>query len=244
MILKVLTAIPLFKRFLPSLIKRLKIKRIKYVYENIIFYLDLRYLVDRRFFLNGYDEENIKILKNFVKKNQIEYFLDIGSCWGIYSLQLAKFDPNLKVIAFDAFENNIKRLKEMMAMNKIINLDPYNYALGDLEKFIEFSVNEEFSPNYSKDLNGKFKIKTKQKTLDSFLNIKDTKLIIKIDVERSEADVLNGANKLLKNNLCFVQIESDNHKSAEIKNIFKILAYKQQFIKTANNDLYFSNFPN
>ena len=32
-------------------------------------------------------------------------------------------------------------------------------ALGDSKKVVQFSVDEEYSPNYAKDLNGKFKIK-------------------------------------------------------------------------------------
>ena len=70
MVLRTLTEIPVLKRFLPSIIKKLKIRRIKYVYKNITFFLDLRYLVDRRFYLNGYDEENISIINQFIKEKK------------------------------------------------------------------------------------------------------------------------------------------------------------------------------
>ena len=242
MVLRTLTEIPVLKRFLPSIIKKLKIRRIKYVYKNITFFLDLRYLVDRRFYLNGYDEENISIINQFIKEKKIEYFIDIGSCWGIYSIQLAKANLNLKVISFDAFKNNIERLKEMLSKNNIINVKPYNYAIGEYEKVIELSVNESFSPNYSKDLKGKYKIKVNQKKLDNFLEIKNSKIVIKIDVERSEEGVLRGSKKFLQNNSCLIQIESNAINQSVILNIFREFGYRQTYFEIGNDDLYFTNF--
>ena len=161
--LKLLVSLPILKRLIPSLIKKFPLKEIDYEYNNIYFELDLRYLVDRRFFLYGYDTQNIQILINQIQKYEIDYFIDIGSCWGLYSLQIANNHPNIRVFSFDAFKKNTDRLKTMSLKNNFKNIEIHNIAVGLEEKEVEFSVDEEFSPNYSKDLNGKFKIKVPQK---------------------------------------------------------------------------------
>ena len=161
--LKFLLSLPVLKRLVPSILKKLSFKEISYKYDDIYFNLDLRYLVDRRFFFYDYDAKNIEILNKYIQNYEMDYFLDIGSCWGLYSLQIAKKNPRTKVLSFDVFEQNINRIKKMSLKNNIQNIETYNIAVGSEESEVEFSVDEEFSPNYSKDLNGKYKIKVKQK---------------------------------------------------------------------------------
>ena len=109
MILNNLIKLPILKRAIPSILK-------KYIYwtnnykkevtiENISYDLDLRHLIDRRFFLHrGYEDELYYNIHKIIKKEKIQYFLDIGSCWGIYSLRLANIFKNLRIIAFDPIQ--------------------------------------------------------------------------------------------------------------------------------------------
>ena len=240
--LKLLVSLPILKRLIPSLIKKFPLKEIDYEYNNIYFELDLRYLVDRRFFLYGYDTQNIQILINQIQKYEIDYFIDIGSCWGLYSLQIANNHPNIRVFSFDAFKKNTDRLKTMSLKNNFKNIEIHNIAVGLEEKEVEFSVDEEFSPNYSKDLNGKFKIKVPQKKIDTILEMRKKKIAIKIDVERSEMDVLKGSIMLLKGNECLIQLECDIKNQKEVLEFFSKIGYAKLNLKGDNNDLYFSNF--
>ena len=119
-----LASLPILKRVIPSIIKRLKISNITFNYENLIFKLDLRYLIDRRFYLTkDYDNSKIKLFDSLINKFGILNFLDIGSCWGIYSLRIAKKNPKIKVLAFDVFEKNSSRLKEMKEINNLNNIN-------------------------------------------------------------------------------------------------------------------------
>ena len=240
--LKLLVSLPILKRLIPSLIKKFPLKEIDYEYNNIYFELDLRYLVDRRFFLYGYDTQNIQILINQIQKYEIDYFFDIGSCWGLYSLQIANNHPNIRVFSFDVFKKNTDRLKTMSLKNNFKNIEIHNIAVGLEEKEVEFSVDEEFSPNYSKDLNGKFKIKVPQKKIDTILEMRKKKIAIKIDVERSEMDVLKGSIMLLKGNECLIQLECDIKNQKEVLEFFSKIGYAKLNLKGDNNDLYFSNF--
>ena len=118
-------------------------------------------------------------------------------------------------------------------------------ALGDSKKKVQFSVDEEYSPNYAKDLNGKFKININQDKLDNILNIQNEKIAIKIDVERTEIEVLNGSKKILEKNNCFVQIEYLENFRIKIDNFFQKLNYnKIVYTKSDSNEAYFSNFLN
>ena len=117
--IKKILKLPVIKRLIPSIIKRLKIKSKNIYRENIHYNLDLRYFVDRNFYLFGWDEEIISYLNFIIKKNNIDFFLDIGSCWGIYSLKVAKENPNIQIFTFDVFDQNINRLNLMLDKNKL-----------------------------------------------------------------------------------------------------------------------------
>ena len=95
--LKKLVKFPILKRLIPSILKALKIRDKKFKSDGINYLLDLRYLVDRRFYLFGWDDDIIDYLDKFIKDNKCKFFLDIGSCWGVYSLRIAKKNSNVNI---------------------------------------------------------------------------------------------------------------------------------------------------
>ena len=196
--IKNLLNIPILKRLVPSIIKKLNINHFNFTYNNLQYQLDLRYLVDRRFFLHGWDDDVIEYINAFCKLRDCKYFLDVGSCWGIYSLQIAKNNPDIQIYAFDVFNKNIARLNKMSKLNNIKNIITFNYAVGSEEKMAVFSVNEEFSPNFSKDLNGQFKINVKQNLIDNLVDISEANIVIKMDIERTELDALKVVESYFK----------------------------------------------
>ena len=233
--------LPILKRIIPSLIKRLNIKNKKVYRDEIYYELDLRYFVDRNFYLYGWDNDIINYLNLLIKKNKIEYFLDIGSCWGIYTLQVAKKNPEIEIYSFDVFFRNIERLNLMLNKNKLNNVKTFNLAIGSEKKVEKFAVDEEYSPNYAKDSSGKFKIEVNQDKVDNLLHLKNKNIAIKIDVERMEHHVLKGAKELLKNNNCFIVIETDQKKS-EVFNFLNSIAYNKIKHDLNTIDSFFTNF--
>jgi len=238
--IKLLVKLPIFKRIIPSIIKKLNISNFQYKNESLIYELDLRYLVDRRFYFFGYDKEVINYLNHFIKEKKIDYFLDIGSCWGIYGLQIGHKNPEIKVFAFDVFEKNIERLKRMAKINSINNIKLFNNAIGNEKGVKIFSVNEKYSPNFSKDLNGKYQIKVYQNKLDNLLNFSNKKIVIKIDVERSELEALKGAENLLRKNKCLIILET-NKNSPTIKYLLN-MHYKVIQINLLTSDVMLTNY--
>jgi hypothetical protein len=81
--IKLLVKLPIFKRFIPSVIKKLNIENYSYKSDGLKYELDLRYLVDRRFYLFGWDLDIIQYLNSFIKKKVVIIFLilaPVGGC--------------------------------------------------------------------------------------------------------------------------------------------------------------------
>ena len=123
-------------------------------FEDVTYNLDLRHLIDRRFYFHKeYEEELFKPIVNIIKENNIDHFLDVGSCWGIYSLRLCKVFKNLNILTFDPIKKNIQRLKKSIFKNKINNIKVFHTALGSKKGNIELGATEDYSPNYKIDEN-------------------------------------------------------------------------------------------
>ena len=249
MILNNLIKLPILKRAMPSILK-------KYIYwtnnyekkvtiENISYDLDLRHLIDRRFFLHrGYEDELYYNLCKIIKKEKIQYFLDIGSCWGVYSLRLANIFKNLRILAFDPIQKNIDRLISSIKKNKLKNIKTYKIAIGDKKGNVKLGATEDYSPNYK--INESSQVITeysKINLIDNLIFLKNKKIIFKIDTETFEFKVIKGAKKLLKNNKCFLQIEIVESNKNKVINFLKKIGYKL-ISNNINNkgDYFFSNF--
>ena len=114
----------------------------------------------------------------------------------------------MNIISFDVFHRNIERLNAMKKDNNLENIKTYNVAI-EPKKIETFAVDEEFSPNYAKDNMGKYSISVNQDLIDNLVKLRNEKIAIKLDVERVELEALQGANQLLKNNRCFIIIETN-----------------------------------
>lgn len=242
---------PILKRLIPSFYKKYIFFRKNYFKElivnDIIYNLDLRHLIDRRFFFHKeYEEELFKPLFNTIEKNNIDYFLDIGSCWGIYSLRLCKVFKNLNILAFDPIQKNIQRLEKSILKNRIKNIKVFHTAIGSKKGSVELGATEDYSPNYKINENKSvISEKSSMDKLDNFLPIENKKLVIKIDTEGFEYNVLKGADNLLKNNKCFCQIEIIASNKSNIFSYMHKRNYKLISINNKNKtDYIFSNFIN
>ena len=75
------------------------------------------------------------------------------------------------------------------------------------------------------------------KKLDDILHIKNSNILVKIDVERHEKKVLEGMNNLINQNNIIMQIEiGDDQKSSVFKYIDEL---KLKWINTIRHDHYF-----
>ena len=248
-LLRYLLKLPILKRLIPSLIKKYVFFFNRYEKEiyvnNVLFNLDLRHLIDRRFYLNrAYEDELFIPLSKIIKEHEADIFFDVGSCWGIYSLRLSNIYKKLTILSFDPIEKNIDRLKSSIAKNNILNIKTFHTAIGSKQGYVELGATEKYSPNYEiNESNAVIKEKSKINFLDNMFEFKNKYLVFKIDTEGFEYEILNGAKKLLRNNNCFLQIEIKYKNYDNMLNLLNSLNFNQVSInKTNKTDFFFSNF--
>ncbi len=242
----------LFKRAIPSLLRKVGGLIIFDIY-SFKMYLSLSDSIDREIFLTSYyDKDRFDFLENYLMNNKFEYFFDIGSYKGFYSLFFyhEKLIPN--VYAFEPNNLNYEKLKKNIQLNKS-KINIYNLALSntkgsdkiwysDLNKTGGSSVLNTLDDEIYKYDKSKIIYETvKLDTLDSiFENLIGKKILIKIDVERHELNVLKGGCNFILNNNIFLQVEVMENQR---KNVFDFLR-KNNFNHhySIDDDHFFSNF--
>ena len=242
----------LFKRIIPSILRKIG----GFVTLDIFsfkMYLSLSDSIDREIFLTGYyDKDRFFFLQKYLTNNKFEYFFDIGSYKGFYSLFLYHEKLISNVFAFEANKKNYEILKKNIQLNKS-KINIYNIALSDTRGEGKIWFSDSNKTGGSSVLNpedneiskyDKLKIiyeSVKLDTLDStFTNIIGKKILIKIDVERHEINVLKGSSNFIRNNKILLQVEVlENQK----KTVFDYLI-KNNFIYhySIDDDHFFSNF--
>jgi FkbM family methyltransferase len=241
--------IPFFKRLIPSIVKRFfflnKTQVIKLNFGKIK--VDLTQTIDREIYLKGfYEKEQLVFLDEICDKNKITHFFDIGANIGYYTLYFKRIN---NTYAFEPNKKCFLRLKENSELNNL-NIKAYNFGLSnsnseseiwytDKNKMGGSAVFDKHDPELKK-YNHKNIIKEKILTrkLDDVIDIKNSKILFKIDVERHEKKVLEGMHKIIQQNKIFMQIEiSDEHK----KEVFEYLdKLKFKWINTIRHDHYFT----
>jgi len=250
--LKRVYSFKIFKRIVPSLLRKFGGLKIINIY-NFQLYASLSDSIEREIFLtNHYDKDRLDFLEKYLTKYNFEYFFDIGSYIGFYSLFFHHKKCIPKVFAFEPNNKNFNKLIKNIKLNES-NIKTYNIALSNNKGEGKIWFNNSNKTGGSSILNPsdneikkyeKSKIlyeNVKLDTLDSiFYNIIGKKIFIKIDVERHELNVLQGSIKLIKNNDILLQIEILEEQK---KIVFDHLK-RNNFIHhhTIDDDHFFSNF--
>ena len=247
----------IFKRIIPTslkvMVKFFYIKEIKVVHNNLIFSLNPKNPIDREIYLKDkYEDDQINFLKKKIDENRIKIFIDIGAHMGFYSINLSK--RKLDIYAFEPIVENFNQLKKNISINSIYNIRAYNCALSNIKRSATMWVPDKDRTggfaiyNKNDEALKKYSIKNISKRViqsdigDDLLDIKNSAIAIKIDVERHEEEVLNGINKLLENNKIVIQIEIFDERKKQIFNLVKNKKY--YLIHSIKKDYYFTNYKN
>lgn len=87
------------------------------------------------------------------------------------------------------------------------------------------------------DIKSLYREKISVKRLDDIININDSKILAKIDVERHEKKVLEGMEHTINNNNIILQIEIGEAQKNEVFRYLKKLNFR--WINTIRHDHYF-----
>tara|TARA_B100001123_G_C15333806_1_gene1032097 strand:- start:2537 stop:3241 length:705 start_codon:yes stop_codon:yes gene_type:complete len=146
----------------------------------------------------GYwEQETTNEVLNKVKKKMC--ILDVGADIGYYTLLFSKLvGTHGSVYSFEPIPEAKEYLDVNIILNKVKNVKTFDYALFDQEGFSY--IEDPFGKsrlNENPDINNYKSIKVHTKKFDA-LNISNRIDLIKIDVEGSEMNVLNGMAETIK----------------------------------------------
>ncbi len=189
-----------------------------------------------------------KKINEFLIKLNLKKVIDIGAHKGEFLENIISIKNRIKVYSFEPQSKIFKDLKKKFKNKKNINL--FNLAISNSNKFKKLNINIKTSTSTFSSYNqNSFWKKIKDflltgfknksivnselvltNSLDSFCKKKKIKNIdlLKIDTEGHEMQVLDGAKKLLKNDIKFVLIEFHlskiykDYNSLKIEKILKI----------------------
>lgn len=168
-------------------------------------------------------------------------FIDIGANVGYYTLKLSTKFSNCKILAIEAEPETFKILSKNCELNNLQNTKLLNLAVAEKNGIVKLSRSKTHSGTssiVSKQNSNEDIISINCSTLDSLLNKSYENIDwIKIDVEGSELNVLNGAIqtlKITKNILIELHEEILNQNNQSYKEIIYILEQNGFQITTFN----------
>lgn len=153
------------------------------------------------YYLGTYEKGTIQVMKNYLTPN--DNFIDVGANIGFVSLAASKMCVNGKVFSYEANPDTFKILKENIALNKVQNIEVFDFALG-----AENTTAQIFPNTLKNNRGGASMVKNELNANDNGLNVLVKKLdelpilsnkiaMMKIDVEGFEMEVMKGAQHLL-----------------------------------------------
>ncbi len=178
----------------------------------------VKFVLDNPLFLKHTGRKHLSQCQNTISFfNHIHLkprvIIDIGACWGEYSLILAKEFPKSKIFSIEGSPLNFKSFQKNISINSKISkiIFPFNLIISDLdgEGTITNNLN---TMNVANDLNKSEAsvVQVKSQKLKTFILDNGLKQIdfIKIDIEGSELKLLNC---LQSNYFKVIQIELINY---------------------------------
>jgi len=149
-----------------------------------------------------YEAAELRMMGKFLNKDSV--VLDIGANIGWNCLNLARYVPQGRVIAFEPMKKIFCYLKKNIRLNNIKNVRLHNFGFSDKKGILEFYYDPKISiatslRNLHND-KSKQKISCRVRCLDDFISGKSLQVsFIKCDVEGAELFVIRGAIETVKN---------------------------------------------
>lgn len=135
--------------------------------------------------------------------------VDAGANVGFFTLLLARYVGSTgSVISFEPSPNNLHKLRGNIALNKMANISVYPNALAASSKKLQFYLGRDSGQNgaWRNEVTALEQITVDAITLDAALGASVPKLI-KMDIEGSEYQALQGARALLARRPKFIIME-------------------------------------
>jgi len=203
------------------------------VAKNCSFEMKLNPCVDFHQFhlaVAGFYEKDIseKIAPEF---ETADIFIDVGAYLGYYSIMAATVSPHIQVYAYEPQKEAYDILRQNIVLNNA-TIHIYNIALGSRDEKGTLYIDRfpERSSLMADTASKGYCYETSVKKLDDLLDIKNKKLVIKIDTEGFEFEVLKGMAKILQQNNCTIFFEYNFHKYQQMYGVGCVMGIKKFFV--------------
>lgn len=205
---------------------------------GLTYLMDIKTLADRRLDAWGvYEKEQIDFFFDHSQKIQSKAFFDIGGHLGFYSLQAIHCDVFETVDIFEPDSVNISQLHANLFLNGFCDrLTLHSLALSNESREGYFQRSDESNRGRG-FLSEAGDQKVIMKRFDDLFQNQNHISSFKIDVEGGEIAVIEGMKNYLKNNPCFLQIESYPDQAEALHQLMTSLGY--EFVCTIDVDHYF-----
>ena len=179
----------------------------------------------------------LKICKELTQDKKDHFFFDVGANIGLYTWEVAKICPDLKIMVFEPDPNNIELLQITNGLTGSDRIKLCSFALSNKcqetafeQDYLTSATGSIASGNQSwieKYLNGTpNKIKIQTRTLDQIVEEEKYPILIKIDVEGHENEVLEGGIRTIRESKPLLIIESFPPKQAKLIMALREIGYK------------------
>ena len=252
-----LSKIPLFKRLIPSfsirILKFFKKNRGYFKIKNFYMFLDFLDPIDREIILSQeYEKLEINFLLKQLNFLNANFFLDIGSNCGYYSMKIAIEFPEIKIFAFDPNKEACFKFSKTLEKNFKITqkIKLYNFGLSNLNTKLNIRSLKKhgYAQTGGSSIEREYSKGTYAESLEDFkigsqiINITNSAVGIKIDVEGHELKVLEGIKKIIKFNRCIIQIEIFKKDFPKINKFLNLNNYKLIYKVEKRSNYFYKNF--
>lgn len=175
---------------------------------------------------NDYEYFTTRIVKNLSKG--VDWFLDIGACYGFYSLVAAQSNQALKIISVEPIEENYRILKRNLSFFKNREIFTRQIAVSNFNGKCDFYKNEASdSSSFYPHPNAPHKevLRLDCLTVDEIIkNYNINSILVKIDVEGNELQTLKGMVDSLQ-------------KIKNVKLVVEVFPKMQKIVEKTDNEL-------
>jgi FkbM family methyltransferase len=165
-------------------------------------------------------------------------FMDIGANFGLYTCIIGRRRLASRLIAFKPNRTAFQRLQAHLALNGLEGVDARETALGARRETATLlpaqSANSGLSVIVPEHADG-YQIDVV--ALDDVVCLTGAPIVLKIDVEGYELPVLQGAERLLRQNYGYAQIEALDERTDEVVDRMRQCGWR--LTDRVNDDLLF-----
>ena len=217
------------------------------------FLMRLKWQDHTPYILGTYEPEFLRALCQHARRG--DTCVDVGGNLGYYCLLMADLvGPQGRVITFEPVEENLRVLKENIAVNGIKNVELVQTALGAQPGVLSLIRSEAGSISATPSVRG-YAVEGAQSSIDVPVNTLDAYLeekgwrpaVIKIDVEGAELEVLRGAVQTLRVARPTVLLEVhgwDSASSTEVREFFSAVGYQISLLGIRGHEAFCAALPN